>query len=296
MLVFLSHTAHDAPLVHFLKNVLGPQLGLSFFLLPDDAPPGSPWIERIKIGVDRADELFSVVTPESLDRPWISAEWACFWMQGKPTTPLLIDTRVDQLWEPLRAFQTVTLTDSSSVARFLRSIISKTGVEPAEGIWALTNEIVQEVPRIRSRQAMGDLERATGRIRECLRGGTDNIDASDVQTLITHDQMEELLDMASSPTAASVKQRQVAVALADLGRVGDSARICEVMQNRAEVRTVCIRIVERIPRGAAAGSDEWEALTRIFPRLGKPQRRDVLEAMDRCGIAPLGPWAAVDSS
>src|SRR6266568_2970410 len=91
VLVFLSHTAYDAPIVNFLKSVLGLQLGLNFFLLPDDAPPGGPWIERIKLGVKRSDELFSIVTPESFSRPWMSAEWACFWMQGKPTTSLLID-------------------------------------------------------------------------------------------------------------------------------------------------------------------------------------------------------------
>jgi TIR domain len=295
MLVFLSHTAYDAPVAHFLKGALGPQLGVAFFLLPDDAPPGSPWIERIRLGVERSDELYSIVTPESLPRPWMSAEWACFWMKGKPTTPLLIDTRVGQLWEPMRAFQSVDLADASSVAAFLRSICEKTGVEPAEGIRPLTNEIVQELTRIRARQALGDVERAAGLIRKNLRGGTDNINARDVQTLILHDRMEELLSMATSADAADVKQRQIAVALVDFGRLGDAVRIADVMQNRAEVRTVCTRIIERIPRGATEVSGEWEALNRLYPRLGKPQRRDALEIMDRCGVAPLGPWAAAES-
>jgi hypothetical protein len=295
MLVFLSHTAYDAPVAHFLKGALGPQLGVAFFLLPDDAPPGSPWIERIRLGVERSDELYSIVTPESLPRPWMSAEWACFWMKGKPATPLLIDTRVGQLWEPMRAFQSVDLADASSVAAFLRSICEKTGVEPAEGIRPLTNEIVQELTRIRARQALGDVERAAGLIRKNLRGGTDNINARDVQTLILHDRMEELLSMATSADAADVKQRQIAVALVDFGRLGDAVRIADVMQNRAEVRTVCTRIIERIPRGATEVSGEWEALNRLYPRLGKPQRRDALEIMDRCGVAPLGPWAAAES-
>lgn len=295
-MVFLSHAAYDAPTAHFLKGVLEPHLGLGFFLLPDDAPPGTPWIERIRTGLELSDEMYSIVTPESLPRPWMSAEWACFWMQRKPTTPLLIDIQVEQLWEPMRAFQSVTLTDQSSVARFLRSISGKTGVQPAEGIRSLTNEIVQEVPRIRARQALGDVERAVGRIRENMRSGTDNIDARDVQTLILHDQMEELLSMATSSGAASVKQRQAAVALIDLGRLGDAVRIADVIQNRAEVRTVCARIVERIPRGATEASSEWDALERLYARLGRPQRRDVLEIMDRCGVAPLGNWAATRSS
>jgi hypothetical protein len=295
MMVFLSHTAYDAPIAHFLKGALGPQLGVDFFLLPDDAPPGTAWIDRIRLGLERSDELCSIVSPESLPRPWMSAEWACFWMLGKPTTPLLIETRVEQLWEPMRAFQSVNLADVSSVAAFLRSISAKTGVEPAEGIRPLTNEIVHEVPRIRARQALGDVERAAGLIEVNLHGGTDNINPRDVQTLIMHDRMEELLSMAVSPDAASVKQRQVAVALISLDRIGEAAQIAEVIQNRAEARTVCTRIVEHIPRGATAASTEWEALDRLYLRLGDPQRRDVLEAMDRCGIAPLGRWAATES-
>jgi TIR domain len=296
MMVFLSHTVYDAPTAHFLKSALGPQLGVGFFMLPDDAPPGSPWIDRIKFGVEHSDELYSVVTPESLPRPWMSAEWACFWMQGKPTTPLLIDVRVEQLWEPMRAFQAVNLADPTSVAGFLRSICSKTGVEPPEGIRPLTNEIVLEVPRIRARQALGDVERAAGQIRENLRTGTGNINAWDVQTLMLHDRMEELLSMTTSADAGSVKQRQVAAALVDLGRVGDAVQIAEVIQNRSESRTICVQIVERIPRGATELSGEWQALERLYSRLGGPQRRDVLEAMSRCGVAPLGSWASIESS
>jgi len=291
MIVFLSHTAYDAPTARFLKGALGPQLGVGFFLLPDDAPPGTAWIERIRLGVEQSDELYSVVSPESLPRPWMSAEWACFWMQDKPTTPLLIETRVEQLWEPMRAFQSVTLSDVSSVVSFLRSISVKTGVEPAEGIRPLANEIVYEVPRIRARQALGDVERAAESIRTNLRGGTGNIDARDVQALIAHDRMEELLSLAVSADATSVKQRQVAVALIDLNRIGEAMRIAEVMQNRSEARTICTWIVERIPRGATEASSEWEALDRLYPRLRAPQRRDVLEAMDRRGIVPLGRWA-----
>lgn len=291
MMVFLSHTTYDEPIAHFLKGALDPQLGVSFFLLPDDAPPGAAWIEQIRLGVERSDELYSIVSPEFLSQPWMSAEWACFWMLDKPTTPLLIETRIDELWEPMRAFQSVNLADWTSVAAFLRSVSVKTGIEPTEGIRPLTNEIVHEIPRIRARQALADVERATALIRVNLRGGTDNINSRDVRTLVAGNRMEELLSMATSAEAASVKQRQVAAALIDLSRFGEAAQIAEVIQNRSETRTVCVLIVERIPRGATEASSEWEALDRLYPRLGKPQRRDVLEAMDRCGIAPLGRWA-----
>jgi TIR domain len=292
MIVFLSHAHYDAPTAHFLKSALGPQLGVRFFLLPDDAPPGTAWIEQIRIGVERSDELYSVVTPQSLRRPWMSAEWACFWLQGKPMTPLLIDVASDQLWEPMQAFQSVNLVDVTSVAALLRSIVGKTTVEPAEGIRPLADEIVREIPRIRARQAADDVAGAARLLRENLRAGSGNINPRDVQALVTHDQIVELLDMATSPAAASVKQRQVAVALIDLGRIHEAARIADVIQNRAEVRTVCTRIVERIAPGATNSSAEWETLDRLYSRLAGPQRRDVLEVMERRGVVPRGQWAA----
>jgi hypothetical protein len=150
------------------------------------------------------------------------------------------------------------------------------------------------VPRIRTLQALGDVERAAELIRVNLGGGKGNVNSDDVQTLIASNRMEELLSMATSAGAVSVKQRQVASALIDLSRFGEATQIAEIMQNRSETRTICIRIVERIPRGATEASSEWEALDRLYPRLGKPQRRDVLEAMDRCGITPLGRWATTE--
>jgi hypothetical protein len=295
MIVFLSHAVYDAPTAHFLKSALGPQLGTGFFLLPDDAPAGTAWIEQIRVGVERSDELYSIVTPQSLPRPWMSAEWACFWIKGKPTTPLLIDIAPEQLWEPMRAFQSVNLVDVPSVVAFLRSIANKTGVQPAEGIRSLANEIVQEVPRIRARQAQDDVARVARNLQENLRGGAGNINPRDVQALVAQEQIVKLLDMATSPAAASVKQRQVAVALVDLGRMDEAARIAEVMQNRAEVRTVCARIVERIMPGATSSPAEWEALDRIYTRLAGPQRRDVLEVMERRSVIPRGRWAAAGS-
>ena len=104
-----------------------------------------------------------------------------------------------------------------------------------------------------------------------------------------HDRMDELLSMATSPGAASVKQRQIADALVDLGRIGEAAQIAEVLQNRAEVRTVCARVVGHIPRGANVSSGEWEALDRLHARLGSPQRRDVLEIMDTMRHSPSWP-------
>jgi hypothetical protein len=49
MRVFLSHSSYNRPLATYLVEALRPALGVSFFMLPDDAPHGMPWIEHIKL-------------------------------------------------------------------------------------------------------------------------------------------------------------------------------------------------------------------------------------------------------
>ncbi|SPT52065.1 toll/interleukin-1 receptor domain-containing protein [Actinomadura madurae] len=295
MKIFLSYAAYDQPVAHFLKESLSVEMGVSFWMMSDDTPPGTVWSERIKMGIEKCDAIYSIVTPESVGRPWITAEWASFWILGKPTTPLLIDVKVERLWEPMRAFQSVILTDVSSVMRFLKALSGATGNSPVDGTRRLANEITQEIPLIRERQALGDIERAITRVGSRLRSGTPNIDPLDIRTLLSHDRLEELLSMVESDEATSVKQRQAAVALVNLGRYGEAASIAVLIKNRNEARTVCMEIVRRIPRGATEASDEWQALDRVFPRLGRPQIRDVLEGMEQAGVAPLGPWASGES-
>lgn len=289
---FVSHAASDAPIAVYLTESLGGNLGLDFFLMPRDAPPGLPWIDQIKLGVEQCDVLWSIITPNSATRPWISAEWACFWYQSKPTVPLLAGVGFETLWEPMKAFQSVKLDDATSVTQFLRSVADRTGCQPSSGVVPLAAEVAREVPAIQQRQLVANLEQVFGRLSRNIRSGADNIRPEDVRALVLGNRLDELLQLATSDEAAPVKQRQVATALLESGRTGEAGSLAAVIANRAEARTVAVQIVRRIPRGADSTSEEWQVLDRLFDRLRFPQRRDVLSAMDEAGIAPLGRWAS----
>ncbi|MBO8147755.1 toll/interleukin-1 receptor domain-containing protein [Rhodococcus erythropolis] len=292
MKVFISHAAIDAPIAAYLTESLGRNLGLTFFLMPRDSPPGLPWIDQIKHGLDQCDVLWSIVTPNSADRPWISAEWACFWYQSKPTVPLLAGVGFEILWEPMKAYPSVTLDDVTSVTQFLRSVADETKSQPQSGVVPLAAEIVREVPAIQQRQLVANLEEVFGRLGRDIRSGTDNIRQEDVRALVLGNRLDELLKLATSHEAVSVKQRQVAMALLESGRTGEAGTLANVISNRAEARTIAVQIVRRILRGASLESEEWQVLNSLYDRLGVPQRRDVLFAMEEAGVAPLGRWAS----
>src|SRR3954447_26538512 len=106
MRVFLSHAHSDGAVARYLASAFR-EVGVRAFMLPDDAAVGAPWMDAILEGLRECDEAVSIITSDSVSRPWIGAEWACFWMQKKPVSALLAETRVDQLWEPMRTLQTV---------------------------------------------------------------------------------------------------------------------------------------------------------------------------------------------
>ena len=292
MKAFVSHAAVDAPLAEFLTESLSTNLGVTFFIMPRDAPPGLPWIDQIKTGIAQCDVLWSIITPNSATRPWISAEWACFWYQGKPTAPLLAGVSFDTLWDPMKAYQSVLLDDVSSMTRFLKSVAEETGVQPPSGVRPLAGEVAREIPAIQRRQMIGNLEEVFRRLAANLRSGGPDVDSNDVKALVAGDRLDEVMQLAMSDEAAPVKQRQVAMGLLESGRTGDAGRLAMIMANRAEARTIAVRIVRRMPRGATMASEEWTVLEQLYGRLRFPQRRDVLDAMEQSGVAPLGRWAA----
>jgi hypothetical protein len=136
---------------------------------------------------------------------------------------------------------------------------------------------------------------AAGHVERNLRAGVGNIRAADVEALVAGGHIDQLVEAAIAPDASPVKQRQVAMELVRLGRLDEAVRIGMVMENRAELRTVCKEIVRRIAAQPGDVSQEWEALERLGSRLGRPQRRDVLDEMRRLGVAPRMSWAAAQT-
>jgi len=288
--VFLSHATADAPIARYLKTCFARVLGVDIFMMPDEADPGSEWIQVVRSGIQTCDELFSLATSESVKRPWIAAEWACFWLQEKPCTPLLAGARLDQLWEPMRAYQAADLLVPTRSLPLLQRLAPATGAQPAEGVLPLAHEIAEEIPRIQARIEFASAGQAATRIATHIRAGSENVDPDDVAVMVRTERLPELLDIVESPEATPVKMRQVAMALVGLARFGEALRVTLQIPNRAEARTVATTVVRSMSRGLGEDSDEWSFLLGVHDYLRPPQRRDVRDTMLRHGIAPLGPW------
>jgi hypothetical protein len=289
MRVFLSHVSTDHPLAIYLSSAFS-SVGVETFMLPEHAAPGTSWMEAIRHGLHECEEAVSLITPEALTRPWIAAEWACFWLQEKHCTALLGGAKVNDLWRPMSTFQAVDLLEPARLSPLLNRWAESTRVLPTPGVIPLANEVAREAEAILARQRLENLDAVLTRVASNLPSGTDNIRREDVVRLVEADRVTDLVDLALGDSVANVKRKQVAQSLVFAGRLGEALLLAEAIDNRNEAKNVALTVVDEMPRVALEESEEWQFLLGIFPYLGKPQRRDVLNRLTQRGITPLGAW------
>lgn len=291
MRVFVSHTASDHPLAEYLSAALD-QVGVQTFMFPEDAAPGTSWMEAIRAGLRVCDEAVSIMTVRSTGRPWIAAEWTAFWLQEKPCTALLLDTPNDKLWDPMRTLQAVSVTDPTRLLPLLKRWADATSIQPPSGLIPLAREISSECAGILVRLQREEVGIVLSRVAANVSYGTDNVDPADISLLVAANRVTELVDLATSPNASNVKKRQIGMGLVANGRHGEALAVSLAIDNRAEAKNVAVAVVNHMAPSALESSEEWAFLIGIFPHLGEAQHRVVLERLHARGVYPLGPWAS----
>lgn len=289
MKVFLSHASDDGAIAKFLKASFV-SVGVTTFMLPDDAPPGSAWMEQIREGLNSSEELVTLVTPTSITRPWISAEWACFWLNQRTTTPLLVGTRVSDMWDPMKASQAVDLLDPSQSLSFFKRLADRTKVQPAYGVLPLAQDVAEQIPEIKTRSLLANIEAVMTRLSRHMTAGTENIHEADVLAAVSANRIHDVVTLATADQAAPVKQRQAATALVKAGRPGEAFRIATSIHNRNEIKNVVLALLQTMNQHLGEESEEWLFLMRIHEHLGDPQRRNIRDRMLDLGLYPRGPW------
>lgn len=289
MKVFVSHATEDHPLAEYLA-VAFRQVGVDSFVLPDDAPLGSSWMESIRAGLGACDEGVFILTPRSVSRPWIAAEWACFWSMDKRSSPLMLGVTPGDIWEPMRTYQGAALNAPERISSLLKRWSELTGEQPAAGVVPLAQQIAQQCTEINARVRRDIAGAIIERVAKNIRPGTGNISGQDVSDLVDEERVTDLVDIATSQVATSVKQRQIATGLVLAGRHGEALRIARAIENRAEARNVATAVVDTMDITAIPESEEWTFLIGIFDHLRSPQRRDIHARMLARGIVPIGPW------
>ena len=86
MRLYLAHAASDRTIAAFLKTELERLAsGISVFVAsrPGDIPTGSDWLKEIHGNLRLADAFLFLLTPRSVERPWVWYEAGAAWFSDK---------------------------------------------------------------------------------------------------------------------------------------------------------------------------------------------------------------------
>jgi hypothetical protein len=132
--IFLSHNARDKPLADVISYTLR-RISIEqirpWFSSDDKADGGFSagdfWYMEILRKIEKCNVLIAILTPNSVDRPWLYYEAGIAKGLNKVVVPVCIGLKREDIRSPLNAFQAYQLTDKNSLEEFLGKILGLLG-------------------------------------------------------------------------------------------------------------------------------------------------------------------------
>ncbi|HET6975868.1 MAG TPA: toll/interleukin-1 receptor domain-containing protein [Pyrinomonadaceae bacterium] len=279
--IFISHASVDAPIAKAVKNEINKSFGKSIelFLAQSDINSAAEWKVELRTRLAKSDAIICILTPDSINKPWIYIEWSPFWLDNK-TSYLLHrgDILVDALISPMQERQTTNITDSVNVMGFFRSLAERSNSEipssnsvgefiaatekaqneKLENSYGVYRNILKNLPSNDDEKykiakffyGIGEVNTFVKIVRE-IRNDSLKVDIifevlSD-SALTLQQELEVTRTIAESINSAD-RVGQVAVRLAELGYL-DSPVLREMIdnlaaRNRAELRKIAVYLID----------------------------------------------------
>lgn len=102
--IFLSYSHFDRSLALELEHKFS-ACGLRCFLSEKDVSSGSEWVEKIRDSIRESERVMLLITPRSVNSPWIFIEAGAAWMESKPIIPLVQFVDIRELPEIIKGVQ-----------------------------------------------------------------------------------------------------------------------------------------------------------------------------------------------
>ena len=129
--IFISHSSEDKSLAEVIMNVINDAFAgaIELFLATKSLKGGLPWKKIIKENLEKCDAIISIITSQSISKPWVYVEWSPFWLSEKPYFILLTkDIKVSDLIEPMRDLQAINIENIESIKGFFETLKHVSGV------------------------------------------------------------------------------------------------------------------------------------------------------------------------
>lgn len=102
--VFISYAAGDSAVADELRTDLE-RNGLKCFMAEKDIQVATEWQDSIRAALMGSKRILVLLTPRSINRPWVLMETGAAWALGKPLIPALSHVAANELLDPIRRYQ-----------------------------------------------------------------------------------------------------------------------------------------------------------------------------------------------
>lgn len=138
--VFLSYAADDSGLATELHDELKKKR-ISCFMAEKDVAVATEWQDAIRDALRSASRILLLLTPRSLDRPWVLMETGAAWALDIPIVPALVHVTPDQLPDPVRRYQARIIETTAQRRGLIRELKAASAVapDPSSGVGSAIN-------------------------------------------------------------------------------------------------------------------------------------------------------------
>lgn len=102
--LFISYATGDSAFADELRIDLQ-QGGLKCFMAEKDIQVAKEWQDSIRDALRGSKQILVLLTPRSINRPWVLMETGAAWALGKSLIPALVQVPASELIDPIRRHQ-----------------------------------------------------------------------------------------------------------------------------------------------------------------------------------------------
>lgn len=155
--IFISHASTDAEFANAVKHELEKVFanGLSVFCTssPGVLPPGVDWLQEIERTLQEAQAVIAIVTPVSIERPWLWFEIGATWGRGRSQDcriyPLCApEVNVGELPSPLNRLHALSMGKAADLKLLFQALITQFDFGKISSFRA--SNITARIPKYRS--------------------------------------------------------------------------------------------------------------------------------------------------
>lgn len=134
--LFISHATSDGEFAEAVRQEIGKVFanGINVFSTssPGAIPAGNDWLSDIENRLNSAQAIIAIVTPVSIERPWLWFEIGATWLNGRKGDcriyPLCAqEINLSELPEPLSRLQALSLSKATDLKMLFEGLIKQFG-------------------------------------------------------------------------------------------------------------------------------------------------------------------------